>query len=99
MKVVWSRDFFLISDIEFCNETGAVRLTHGSSTRIGRLEVCSNGHWGSVCSIGTTNATARVVCRELGHVARGTFMHNNYNYIKYSINILFMIMSGIFINL
>ena len=53
-----------------CNETNATRLTYGTIT-IGRLEVCTGGYWGTVCSLGTTNATATVACRQLNHAAVG----------------------------
>ena len=54
-----------------CNETNAIRLTYGNIPTIGRLEVCSGGHWGTVCSHGTTSATATVACRQLNHAAIG----------------------------
>jgi deleted-in-malignant-brain-tumors protein 1 len=48
-----------------CQE-GAVRLVNGTSSEAGRLEVCSNGIWGSVCGKGFDVTDAYVVCRELG---------------------------------
>ena len=54
-----------------CNETNAIRLTYGTNPTIGRLEVCSGGYWGTVCSTGTTSATATVACRQLNHAAVG----------------------------
>ena len=63
---------------EPCNETGAIRLTHGEvlfsdNSVSGRLEVCSGGQWGSVCySDETTNGNiGKVACRELNQTARG----------------------------
>ena len=61
---------FLLA-IQLCNETGAIRLTHGTAS-LGRLEVCSGGHWGSVCIEGVTNATATVACAQLNHAPQGT---------------------------
>ena len=61
---------FLLA-IQLCNETGAIRLTHGTAS-LGRLEVCSGGHWGSVCIEGATNATATVACAQLNHAPQGT---------------------------
>jgi len=43
-----------------------VRLTGGSSSREGRLEVYYNDVWGTVCDDGFTNAAVRVACYSLG---------------------------------
>ena len=64
-----------------CNETGSVRLTGSSLDHIGRVEVCYDGHWGTVCDDSATNATAHVVCRQLDHAALGMhyicYMHSH----------------------
>ena len=46
----------------------AIRLVGGNSSNQGRLEVCVNSAWGSVCdSAGVfTSDEAKVVCRQLG---------------------------------
>ena len=38
---------------------------------IGRVEVCVNGSWGTICSYFFDDADAKVVCRELGYSALG----------------------------
>ena len=50
-----------------CND-GDLRLTGAVTTNQGRLEVCMNGAWGSVCdSQGLfTTDEAKVACRQLG---------------------------------
>ena len=48
-----------------CQE-GAVRLVNGSTQQSGRLEVCTNNIWGTVCGDGFDVTDAYVVCRELG---------------------------------
>ncbi|WAR06753.1 NETR-like protein [Mya arenaria] len=54
-------------DMSASAETGAVRLTGGSSPKAGRLEVFYNHQWGSVCDDGVTNNLSRVVCSQLGY--------------------------------
>ena len=34
---------------------------------LGRLEICYNGHWGSMCDDHINDATAAIACRELGY--------------------------------
>jgi deleted-in-malignant-brain-tumors protein 1 len=38
----------------------------------GRLEVCTNGVWGSVCNSGFSTTDAYVVCRQLQYTRGGT---------------------------
>ena len=56
-----------------CGENGTVRLVDGAiNVTEGRLEICVNGLWGTVCNDGLTDNhgfdidAARVVCRQLG---------------------------------
>ena len=46
---------------------GAVRLTNGSTSDEGRVEMCVHGEWGSVCDSGWDLGEAQVVCRQLGY--------------------------------
>ncbi|XP_019850019.1 PREDICTED: deleted in malignant brain tumors 1 protein-like isoform X3 [Amphimedon queenslandica] len=57
---------------------GSVRLVGGSSSLEGRVEVCRNESWGTVCddAWGTNDAT--VVCRQLGYSVTGTAYGNAY---------------------
>ena len=44
---------------------GEIRLTNGSNHLEGRVEVCFNRAWGTVCDTGFGKPEAEVVCRQL----------------------------------
>ena len=48
-----------------CPGSGDVRLVSNQSTTEGRVEVCLNGEWGTICDVGWDTAEAEVVCRQL----------------------------------
>ena len=54
-----------------CTE-GDVRLLEGSTNREGRVEICKNNVWGTVCDNGWGVTDARVVCRQLDLSVAGT---------------------------
>jgi deleted-in-malignant-brain-tumors protein 1 len=52
--------------------TGDIRLRGGSATS-GRMEICKNAVWGTVCDDLWGNQDAQVVCRQLGYEPTGSF--------------------------
>jgi len=51
--------------IRICDD-GDVRLVGGSTPMEGRVEVCMNEVWGSVCDSLWSSNEGRVTCRQLG---------------------------------
>ena len=64
----FSTSLSVVTDVTYSNcSNGAVRLTGGSNQYEGRVELCVNGVWGSVCDSGWDNREASTVCRQLGY--------------------------------
>ncbi len=58
-----------------CTE-GDVRLADRNSDALqGRVEVCMNNMWGTVCDNGWSSTDARVVCRQLGYSVAGIMQY------------------------
>ncbi len=46
---------------------GSVRLVGGSSDLEGRVEVCNNQEWGTVCQTFWESPDAGIVCSQIGY--------------------------------
>lgn len=66
----WPKVLWIWLSLLGCNE-GAIRLVQGTTPREGRVEVCMNNVWGTVCDNGWDRFDARVVCRQLGFSPAG----------------------------
>ena len=49
-----------------CQYNGQVNLYGGRSNNEGRVEICMNNQWGTVCDVGFDDGDASVVCKTLG---------------------------------
>ncbi|XP_064386909.1 uncharacterized protein LOC135335369 isoform X2 [Halichondria panicea] len=61
-----SEDAGVVCQNEVCSD-GDIRLADGSKAFNGRVEVCHNNAWGTVCDDGWDLSDAYVVCRQLGY--------------------------------
>ena len=51
--------------------TGELRLVRGNVQNEGRVEICIDNVWGTVCDDGWSSTDATVVCRQLGYSTQG----------------------------
>ena len=51
---------------------GDLRLANGQTHFEGRVEICLNNVWGTVCDDSWSSTDARVVCRQLGYGTQST---------------------------
>lgn len=57
--------FCTVWDANFECQTGDIRLA-GGTNKTGRVEVCINGKWGTICNYGWDSKEASVICKQLG---------------------------------
>ena len=52
---------------------GTIQLADGLIEQEGRVEVCIDGVWGTVCDDGWDKTDVHVACQQLGHPELGTY--------------------------
>ena len=62
--------YFILLVKDSCT-TGSLRLIAEPNTHKGRIEICMDGVWGSICSRYWDNNDARVACHQLGYSKYG----------------------------
>ena len=53
-----------------------MRLQDGTYTSNGRVELCLNGVWGSICNKSWDHVDAGVICKQLGYDSEGNNVHS-----------------------
>ena len=61
--------------------TGQLRLAGANIQNEGRVEICINNEWGTVCDDSWGTADATVVCQQLGYSTQGLLLKRARNVI------------------
>lgn len=70
---------------------GDLRLQGGTNEREGRLEVCNNQAWGTVCDDFWDTTDAGVACYQLGYTRAGEPWHSYQSILKKLITVFLLL--------
>ena len=62
---------FTVPSNDSCSKNNDIRVVGGSSELEGRVEICYDNQWGTVCDDLWGTSDAMVACRQLGHTSFG----------------------------
>ena len=65
--------------VALCQD-GDVRLRGGRNPTEGRVEICFNNQWGTVCDDFWSTSDGNVVCKQLGFSPNGTHIIRYFQY-------------------
>ena len=71
MRNLLSLSIHLLCTVCIACTNGEIRLEGGSTLYEGRVEICRNQQWGTVCDNMWNNVDATVACRHLGYSGFG----------------------------
>ena len=54
----------------YCSN-GDLRLVNGSNSLEGRVEICINNAWGTICTSSISEDDAEVICRQIDKLPQG----------------------------
>ena len=86
MYVIYNvKSNFIFDTLALCQD-GDIRLAGRSYNNVGRIELCVNGTWGTVCDTSFDNKDASVVCRQLGYSSYGKL--SNFSSLIFILSIM-----------
>ena len=68
-------------DPSFSCTDGEIRLVDGLSSNVGRVEICYDNHYGTICHNGWNQQDASVVCAQLGFEREGMYVYVLFVYV------------------
>ena len=85
-----------------CTNNGELRLSGGSTAMQGRVEICWNGVWGTVCDEQFDSTEAQVVCAQLNYPTTGQYhivciLYSKYRIHLYSKDTVFVVPNACFV--